>query len=100
MAHDIGFYDADTKEVVTFFFGYAGGIFYEAFDAEHCDGGMSGTNRGVTRNAEQVRQALEKIKSSKIYTSYPDPDRLPDVVTSIEQYLDAHPNAKILIHYS
>lgn len=100
MAHDIGFYDRDTEENITYFFGYAQGIFYEAFNAQHCNAGVSGSNQGVTRTAIQVRQALVFIKTSRAYASYPDPGRIKETIDKLEAYLEQNPDARIFIHFS
>lgn len=102
MAHDISFTDGDDPEgePFAFFFGYAGGIFYTAFDAEELDGGMSGTNEGVTRSAAEVRQAIETIKASPVYSTYPDPERIPEVIRELEAFLERKPNGRVFIHYS
>lgn len=108
MSHDIGFYDLDTYnekdpdkiEVITYFFGYAGGIFYEAFDATEFDMGVSGSNQGVTRTAELLRQGIELIKASPVYTNYPDPDRIPATIRDLEAFLERKPNGRVFIHYS
>lgn len=89
MAHDISFSDADNEdEPFAFFFGYARGIFYTAFEAEHLDNGMSGANEGVTRSAAQVRQAIATIKASPVFTTYSDPDRIPEVIRELEAFLE------------
>jgi len=108
MAHDVGFYEYDPKKddinkvgnTIGFFFGYAGGIFYEAFDADELDGGVSGINRGVARTAEQVRQAIETIKQSKVFKTYPDPRRISMILDTLEQYLQQHPQGMMYIHFS
>lgn len=110
MAHDIGFYeffpfkegteDDKTGDTIGYFFGFAGGLFYDVFDAHHCNGGCSGTNEGVIRTAVQLKDAIERIKSAPVYTQYPDPKRLVEIVNKLEQYLETHPDGHIFIHYS
>ncbi|MCK6625576.1 MAG: hypothetical protein L6R45_10420 [Anaerolineae bacterium] len=100
MAHDISFTDSSNGQTFGFFFGYAGGIFYTAFDAHHLDAGISGANGGVTRSADEVRRAIEIIKTSPVYTSYPDPERLHDIVEKLEAFLKQKPNGYAFIHFS
>ena len=109
MSHGIGFYEYPVQIIgeqakigknIGYFFGYARGIFYRAFQAQHCDDGFSGSNMGVIRTADQVRQALEIIRTDPIYTTYPDPKRISDIVEKLETYLEHSPDGKIYIHFS
>lgn len=110
MAHDIGFYgyrhgephpkSQEPDDTIGYFFGYAQGIFYTAFNATHCDNGISGANRGVLRSADQAQHAVKVINDSGIPDTYPDPGRIQEILEKLEQYLDEYPNCYLLIHYS
>ena len=100
MPHDVGFYDAHTRDNVAFYFGYAEGIFYRAFDAEHLNAGISGADASVTRTAQEVRTAIATIQASPVYQTEPDAESLSIAVGALENWLQRNPDGELMVHYS
>lgn len=100
MAHDVSFYDYESRKPICYFFGYAEGIMYRAFDATQCDAGLSGNGTGVVRNKKDILKGIDRIKRSGIPDSYLDPTRFDDVLKKIPKHLEENPDTKIVIIYS
>ena len=100
MAHDVEFHDTKTRKHICYFFGYAFGIMYKAFDATHCNNGFSGSNETVVRSAAQIREGVQRIYESGVIANYLDPKRITTACDALLTYIDAHPDARITIWYS
>ncbi len=94
MSHDVGFYDENEK-VICYYFGYTGGIMYDAFNAQHCNAGVSGSNEGVTRIRHEVMKGLKFIMDSGR-----ESDQINKVLKSLSDHLREKPDGSIFIHYS
>ena len=105
MAHDVGFYKYDatgkhSDNAIAYFFGYASGLLYRAFDATECDAGVSGTCEGVTRSAEQMRSGVAALRNADMHTSHPHFQQLHETIEKLNAYLDDHPDASVFVHFS
>jgi hypothetical protein len=111
MSHDVGFYpypetENDDDNAITYFFGYATGIFYRAFKAQHLNNGVSGANDGVIRSPEEIKKALEYIYNDPAYYTCPMTQEskgfqdVRQVIDTLACYMQAHPDQSIFIHYS
>lgn len=83
MAHDFSISSSTGK--TEFFFGYAGGVVYDAFNARAFDAGSSGNGGGKTVTAEEVRSAIDFLKADSRSTS-----PVIDLVNKMEGLLGSH----------
>ena len=60
MAHD--FSCTSSIDQTEFFFGYANGVVYDAFDARAFDAGSSGYGQSKAVTADEIRTAVEFLK--------------------------------------
>lgn len=101
MTHEVSFYDLDKypigskdRQTCAYFGGYAKGIMYHAFDAQSCNGFISGTFQGVEKTREELIQSLNWIRESEIAKTYLDPERFPLFFKEIDSYLKQNPDSK------
>ncbi|QKX07700.1 hypothetical protein HN014_22130 (plasmid) [Aquimarina sp. TRL1] len=74
MAHDVTFSQKDKN---VFFFGYAEGIFYQMFNCQKFDAGLSGAGKSVEVDYQTCLDTVITICNSVIARNYPDKDRFP-----------------------
>lgn len=82
MAHDFCITRIDEsgeRREHAFFFGYAGGLMYWAFDAMNHDARVSGDNGREVYDYKTTRQSLEKAIVVFDRIGYPDPHRLDGI---------------------
>ena len=82
MAHDFCITRIDEsgeRRESAYFFGYAEGLMYRAFNATSHDAFLSGDNGKEVYDYETTRSALEKAISTFDRMDYPDPHRLDDI---------------------
>jgi len=67
MAHD--FSCTSSIDQTEFFFGYAGGVVYDAFNARAFDAGSSGNGQSKAVTVDEIRAAIEFLKDDSRSTS-------------------------------
>ena len=90
MAHDFGIRNTKKKDF-TYFFGYAEGLMYEAFDEQKHNAFASGDNGRETKTKEETERALDKAISKFDKINYPDPGRLDDIKKFRKEMADDDP---------
>ena len=98
MAHDVRFTSMVTGEKF-YFFGYAEGIVYDAFDAQRFNNGVSGSNEGKWVSRETVKEAMEIFHTDPRAVNYPDPRRFPDLISNLNKWLDKN-EERLSLHFS
>ncbi len=78
MAHDITFASNVESDELVFLFGYFQGVFYQAFDVERFDNGVSGNGGRIKKSRAEVFEILDRVATSPQITEYPDPTRFPN----------------------
>lgn len=78
MAHDFGIRNTKNEEWA-FFFGYANGLMYEAFDEQRHNAGFSGDGGKETRSWRLTERALSYAIGKFDRMGYPDPNRMDDI---------------------
>ena len=100
MAHDVGFYDNKTNENIGFFFGFAEAIWYKLLDADHCYGGVSGNGKSVVKSSSDMATALKLMETFTVVINYPDPNRFPDALSTLRNWISENPSGEIKIQFS
>lgn len=67
MAHD--FSCTSSIDQTEFFFGYAGGVLYDAFNARAFNAGSSGNGQCKAVTVDEIRSAIEFLKDDRRSTS-------------------------------
>lgn len=99
MAHDFGIRNKKKKEF-TYFFGYANGLMYRAFNEQKHDAIFSGDNGIETKTKEETEKALDKAIREFDNMNYPDPNRLDDIKKFRQDMAGDDPNDMYEIWYS
>lgn len=100
MAHDVGFYDNKTNENFGYFFGFAEAIWYKLLDAEHCNGGDSGTGKSVIKSSSDMTTVLNLMETFSVVINYPDQNLFPDIFTTIRSWIIKNSSRDIKIQFS
>lgn len=77
-----------------FFFGYADGIFYRAFNYEACDNGYSGNGSVFLVPYDLAVKALKTAIDEFYKLNYPDPTRIDDIKNFYERMKKDYKNVK------
>lgn len=99
MAHYVIVQFSNKQQV--FFYGYANGVIYDHFKAQHCNGHVSGTNEGVYRATDDFLNMLENIKQDTRCLEYPDEKRFLNFFQDIANNLKDHDSScPVYIHFA
>ena len=77
-----------------YFFGYAGGIFYEAFECQKHDMMFSGDGEIIVLDYSTAFKGLEKVMRMFNEKNYPDPERINDIKDFYERMKTDYINIK------
>lgn len=103
MAHDfvIGLLDDEEQpKAQAAFFGYAAGIFYEAFAASDFNAGVSGIGKGKVITHAEAKDGLLRVVNSSAIANYPDPNRIDDVRNFYEEHVkNADSSEKFIVWF-
>ena len=78
MAHDFGI-NNKRKKNYTFFFGYADGLMYRAFNEQKHDAIFSGDGGKEEKTKAETEKALDFAIKEFDRMGYPDPSRMDDI---------------------
>lgn len=78
MAHDVTFASNVESDELVFLFGYFQGIFYQAFDVERFNYGVSGNGGRIKKSRTEVFDILDRVATSPQIRDYPDTTRFPN----------------------
>lgn len=80
MAHDFGIRNSRTKKIA-FFYGFAEGLFYEAFGKWELCGPLSGYDTLLTISKKEAVKGLNKALElfDNMFPPYPDHQRMDEV---------------------
>lgn len=77
MAHDFMIQAGSER---TYFFGYAEGFLYRAFNATEHNAGVSGDGTSITISEEEMRSGLDRAEREWSKLGYPDQTRFDDIL--------------------
>ncbi len=97
MAHDINFDDNNTGENIGSFSGFAEAVWYKLSDADHCYAGVSGNGNSVVKTANEMQSIIEVIKTFRVVQNYPDPNRFPNIIFTLQNWIESNPEGHIRI---
>ena len=78
MSHDFGIRNTKKKDFA-WFFGFANGLMYHAFDEIKHYAGVSGDGRSEIKSYAETEKALDWAISEFDSMGYPDPNRLDQI---------------------
>lgn len=82
MSHDFRIRCIKGDQIIkAYFFGYADGIIYHAFNDHKFNNGVSGSGETSIHTWEEVDEALPLIFNSPACKRYPDPTRFDELKT-------------------
>ena len=99
MAHDFGIRNTKKREF-SYFFGYADGLMYRAFDEQKHDNVISGDNGTETKTKAETERALDRAIKEFDGMGYPDPTRLDDIKKFRQEMADDEPTDTYEIWFS
>ena len=98
MAHDFGI--KRKNERYKYFFGYANGMMYEAFNHMECNYGLSGSGSCFTIDKDTAIRGLERAHEIFISINYPDPTRFDDLLEFLETIKNDPEDTEYIISYT
>ena len=85
MAHDITFASDVESDELVFLFGYFQGIFYQEFNVERFNNGVSGSGGRIKKSRKEVFEILDRVAKMPQITEYPDPTRFSEFYEQLSQ---------------
>ena len=100
MAHDFMIATKGENRKHAFFFGYAEGIFYSAFDKNEANGGVSGMGISYEISHSEAEQGLKEVIEKFDQMNYPDPTRADSIKDFYKNHVLENPEEIYVLDYS
>lgn len=93
-------YETTDDDCIAYFFGYAGGIMYDAFNCQWCNNGISGSGESIELSHDRAMRGLEKAISQFDACDYSDHKRMDDIKRFYRRFKDDCSDQKYIIQFN